>query len=69
MNWSSPMRISRPRDTFVDAAALRMQVVGEPDQVMPVHQEVQAEVDRAESMPKPLGSIERMEFYERAKQA
>jgi L-fucose mutarotase len=58
-----------PLDTFVDEAALRMQVVGEPDQILPVHQEVQAEIDRAENMPRPLGGVERMAFYERAKQA
>jgi L-fucose mutarotase len=58
-----------PLDTFVDTAALRMQVVGDPDQVLPVHQEVQAELDRAEGRSTPLGGIERMAFYERAKQA
>lgn len=58
-----------PLDTFVDDAAMRMQVVGAPDELLPVHHEVQAEIDHAEGMSKPLGGIERMAFYERAKEA
>ena len=58
-----------PLDTFVDHAALRMEVVGEPGTVPPVQTEVQAEIDRAEGKPWPMGSIERFVFYERAKQA
>jgi L-fucose mutarotase len=58
-----------PLDSFVDHAALRMEVVGEPDQVPPVQAEVQKEVDQAEGRPLPMGSIERFAFYERAKQA
>ncbi|GFE50031.1 RbsD or FucU transporter [Roseobacter cerasinus] len=56
-----------PIDTFVEDAAARMEVVGEPDTVLPVMQEVQAEVDAVEG-PKMLG-IERFAFYDRAKQA
>src|ERR671936_324353 len=41
-----------PLDTFVTEAALRMEVVGDPDQIPPVQQEVQAEVDRAEGRGK-----------------
>src|SRR3982074_584622 len=58
-----------PLDTFIDGAAMRMQVVDEPDQVLPVHTEVQAEVDRAEGNSFPLVGIERFAFYERAKLA
>src|SRR5690348_15741185 len=58
-----------PLDTFVEHAVLRMEVVGEPDTVLPVHREVQAEVDRAEGASFPMGTIERMGFYERARQA
>jgi L-fucose mutarotase len=58
-----------PLDTFVDDAALRMQVVGRPDEVPPVQAEVQDEIDQAEGKPWPMGSIERFAFYERAKQA
>ncbi len=48
-----------PLDTFEDDAVLRMEVVGEPDTVMPVQAEVQAEIERAEGKPWPMGSIER----------
>lgn len=56
-----------PIDTFVDDAAARMEVVGEPDTVLPVMQEVQAEVTAAEG-PEMM-TIERYAFYDRAKQA
>jgi len=58
-----------PLDTFVDDAALRMEIVGQPDEVPPVQAEVQGEIERAEGKPWPMGSIERFAFYERAKQA
>jgi L-fucose mutarotase len=56
-----------PLDTFVDDAAARMEVVGEPDAILPVMEEVQAEVTSAGG-PMMIG-IERFSFYERAKQA
>jgi L-fucose mutarotase len=58
-----------PLDTFVDVAAARMEVVGKPAEVPDVQREVQAEIDRAEGKPLPMGSIERMAFYEHAKKA
>lgn len=58
-----------PLDSFVDAPASRMEVVGKPDETPVVQQEVQAEVDRAEGRSWPMGSVERFAFYERAKQA
>jgi L-fucose mutarotase len=58
-----------PLDTFVDDAALRMEVVGKPGEILPVAREVQAEIDRAEGRPWPMGSIERFAFYERAKRS
>lgn len=58
-----------PLDSFVDSPAMRMEVVGAPQEILPVHQEVQTEVDRAEGQRRTLGSIERMAFYERAKTA
>jgi L-fucose mutarotase len=42
-----------PLDSFVDDAALRMEVVGQPDEVPPVQAEVQGEIDRAEGSPGP----------------
>ena len=56
-----------PIDTFVDDSAARMEVVGEPDTILPVMQEVQAEVSAADG-PEMI-TVERFAFYERAKQA
>ncbi|MGH6920048.1 MAG: RbsD/FucU family protein [Geminicoccaceae bacterium] len=58
-----------PLDTFVEHAALRMEVVDKPDEIPAVQAEVQREIDRAEGRPRPMGSIERFAFYERARQA
>ena len=58
-----------PLDTFVDDAAARMEIVGKPDEIPPVQQEVQKAVDAAEGKSWPMMSIERYAFYERAKQA
>ena len=57
-----------PIDTFVEDAAGRMEVVGEPKTILPVMHEVQAEVS-AVGGPNPMISIERYAFYERAKDA
>jgi L-fucose mutarotase len=58
-----------PLDTFVDDAAARMQIVGKPDEIPPVQQEVQKEIDKAEGKAWPMISVERYAFYERAKKA
>jgi L-fucose mutarotase len=58
-----------PLDTFVDDAAGRMEIVGGPDEVPPVQQEVQKEIDKAEGKSWPMIPVERYAFYERAKQA
>ncbi|KIP17543.1 MULTISPECIES: RbsD/FucU family protein [Burkholderia] len=58
-----------PLDTFVDAPAARMEVVGDPAAVPPVQHEVQAEIDRAEGRAVPLAGIDRFAFYARAQQA
>lgn len=58
-----------PLDTFVDVAAARMEVVGRPKEIPAVQAEVQAEIDRAEGKSWPMGSIERMAFYEHARKA
>ena len=58
-----------PLDTFVDDAAARMEIVGSPDEIPPVQQEVQKEIDAAEGKPWPMISIERYAFYERSKKA
>ncbi len=58
-----------PLDSFVDSPAIRMEVVDAPEQLLPVHVEVQAEIERAEGKSLPVAGIERMAFYERARQA
>jgi len=58
-----------PLDSFVDQPAKRMEIVGKPDELAPVQQEVQREIDAAEGKSWPMGSIERFAFYEAAKQA
>jgi L-fucose mutarotase len=58
-----------PLDSFVPHPALRMEIVGKPEEVPPVQQEVQAAIDKAEGKPSPMGSIERFAFYEAAKHA
>jgi L-fucose mutarotase len=58
-----------PLDTFIDNAAERMEVVGAPNELPAVQQEVQAAIDKAEGKSWPLKSIERFAFYEKAKKA
>lgn len=58
-----------PLDTFVPDFAGRMQVVGEPSTIPPVQAEVQAEIDRAEGMARPLPGVERFAFYDLAPRA
>jgi len=58
-----------PLDTFVDDFAARMEIVDEPDTIPPVQQEVQAAIDAAEGRPRPMVSIERFDFYDRARDA
>jgi L-fucose mutarotase len=58
-----------PLDSFVDAPASRMEVVGKAGEIPEVQREVQAEVDSAEGRPWPMGGVERFAFYERARAA
>jgi L-fucose mutarotase len=58
-----------PLDTFVDAPAMRMEVVGEPHTIPTVQREAQAEVDAAEGRAVPFAPIERHAFYARARKA
>ena len=58
-----------PLDSFVEHAALRMEMVGKPKEIPPVQAEVQAEIDRAEGKSWPMGSIERFAFYDLARKA
>lgn len=58
-----------PLDTFVDCPLHHMQVVGEPDALLEVHEQVHRVCNDAQGDPVPMHSIERHSFYERAKQA
>lgn len=58
-----------PIDSFVEDAAARMAVVGAPEEIPPVVADFQAVIDAAEDAPRPLLSLERFAFYERAKRA
>ena len=58
-----------PLDTFVERPALRMEIVGTPEEVPPVQAEVQNEIDAAEGRAWPMGSIERFAFYDLARKA
>ncbi|WP_306119821.1 MULTISPECIES: RbsD/FucU family protein [unclassified Roseitalea] len=58
-----------PLDTFVDDAAARMEVVGEPDTIPQVQKQVQAKIDAAQGSPWTMIGIERYAFYERARKA
>ena len=58
-----------PLDTFVEDAAARMQVVGRPDEIPAVQQDVQTVLDRALGRASPMVGIERHAFYARADKA
>jgi L-fucose mutarotase len=58
-----------PLDAFVEKPALRMEVVGKPDEIPPVQAGVQREIDAAEGRPWPMGSVERYAFYDLARKA
>ena len=58
-----------PLDTFIDDAAQRMEIVGAPDEIPAVQEEVQRAIDAAEGKPWPMVSVERFDFYDRAKKA
>jgi L-fucose mutarotase len=58
-----------PLDNFVPAPVSRMQVVGNPDGVVPVFGRMQAVIDAAEGRPVEMQALERFAFYEAAKRA
>ncbi len=57
-----------PLDTFVQDFALRMEVVGNPDELPALQRDVQTTIDRAEGKPRPMQGIERFAFYQAAQQ-
>ena len=58
-----------PLDTFVPAPVARMQVVGNPDGVVPIFARMQGVVDRAEGRAVMIEPLERFDFYAAAKRA
>ena len=58
-----------PLDTFEDDFAGRMEVVGAPDKIEPVQAGVQAKINAAEGRVREMISIERFDFYDRAREA
>ncbi|MCZ8335623.1 MAG: ribose ABC transporter [Rhodobacteraceae bacterium] len=58
-----------PLDTFVPAPVSRMQVVGNPDGVVPIFARMQAVVDAAEGRRVEIQALERFAFYEAAKRS
>ena len=58
-----------PLDSFVDKPALRMEVVGKPNEVPKVQREMQKVINDAEGRDWPMGSLERFAFYEEARKA
>lgn len=57
-----------PLDSFVEANAHVMQVVGDPEASPAIFAEFQSLVEGADH-PKPIARLERFAFYERAKRA
>ncbi|PWJ21907.1 RbsD/FucU family protein [Jannaschia seohaensis] len=57
-----------PLDTFVEDFAGRMEIVGDPDTVPPVQQEVQDAI-AATGEARPMVGIERFAFYDLAREA
>ena len=58
-----------PLDTFVDDFAMRMEVVGAPDELPATQQEVQDQINLAEGKPRPMISVERFAFYALARKS
>jgi L-fucose mutarotase len=58
-----------PLDTFVDEPVMRMQVVGNPQGIVPVFERMQQTLDMAEGRSVRMGALERFDFYAAAKRA
>ena len=58
-----------PLDTYVDAPARTMEVVGDPDAVPEIVVEFQKVIDSTALTPAPVKAVERHAFYEIAKEA
>ena len=58
-----------PLDTFVEAPARTMQVVGDPNAVPDIVSEFQSIIDGSADAPAKISSVERHAFYEQARKA
>jgi L-fucose mutarotase len=58
-----------PLDTFVDDFAGRMEIVDNADEIPEVQAEVQAAINAAEGRERPMVSVERFDFYDKAREA
>jgi len=58
-----------PLDSFVDAPLRRMEVVGEPDTLLEVHEDMARIAAKAEGAPVKMESVERHAFYAAARAA
>ena len=58
-----------PLDTFVEAPVIRMQLVGDPQGVVPIFARMQATLDLAAGRPVRVAALERFEFYAAARRA
>ncbi|MCV2876474.1 ribose ABC transporter [Rhodobacteraceae bacterium XHP0102] len=58
-----------PLDTFVPAPVRRMQVVGDPEGVVPIFDKMQTVLDTSNGAPVSVEALERFAFYEAAKRA
>jgi L-fucose mutarotase len=52
-----------PLDTFVEEPVMRMKVVGNPDQIVPIHTAMQTVINEAEGRTVKMGAYERFDFY------
>src|SRR5210317_1996701 len=58
-----------PLDSFVPAPVRRMQVVGDPEGVVPIFDKMQKVLDDSNGAPVLVEALERFAFYEAAKRA
>jgi L-fucose mutarotase len=58
-----------PLDTFVPAPVWRMEMVGNPDGVVPVFAAMQSVLDRSQGQPVRMDRLERFAFYAAARRA
>ncbi len=58
-----------PLDDFVEQPVLRMQVVGNPNGVVPIFGEMQKALDESQGKPVNMGVYERFDFYAAAKKS